>query len=89
MTPAFAAELLQRALSLALTTAGPLLLTALVVGGLVSLLQALTQIQEQTLTFIPKLLIMAAVFVFAMSWMMRGLVEFTVQMLRTLPGLAG
>jgi flagellar biosynthetic protein FliQ len=89
VTPAFAAELLQRALALALTTAGPLLLTALVVGGLVSLLQALTQIQEQTLTFIPKLLVMAAVFVFAMSWMMRGLVEFTVQMLRALPGLAG
>ncbi|NOT09590.1 MAG: flagellar type III secretion system protein FliQ [Gemmatimonadales bacterium] len=89
MTPTLAAELLQRALGLTLTVAGPLLLAALATGVLVSLVQALTQIQEQTLTFIPKLIVMAAVFVLGLTWMMRGLVEFTVQMLRALPGLAG
>ncbi len=88
MTPALAADLLQRAVMLTLTVGGPLLVAALVTGVLVSLLQALTQIQEQTLTFIPKLLVMSAVFVLGMSWMMRGVVEFTVQMLRSLPAVA-
>lgn len=88
MTPVFAAELLRRALTLALTLGGPLLLAALVTGVLVSLFQALTQIQEQTLTFIPKLFVMSAVFVLTMFWMMRGLVEFTVEMLRALPGIS-
>jgi flagellar biosynthetic protein FliQ len=88
VTPALAADLLQRAVMLTLTVGGPLLVAALVTGVLVSLLQALTQIQEQTLTFIPKLLVMSAVFVLGMSWMMRGVVEFTVQMLRSLPAIA-
>jgi flagellar biosynthetic protein FliQ len=88
MTPVFAAELLRQALTLSLTLGGPLLFAALATGVLVSLLQALTQIQEQTLTFIPKLFVMSAVFVLTMFWMMRGLVEFMVQMLRAIPGLA-
>lgn len=88
MTPVLAAELMRRAVMLTLTLGGPLLLAALVTGVLVSLLQALTQIQEQTLTFIPKLFVMSAVFVLTMFWMMRGLVEFLVQMLRAIPGLS-
>ena len=70
-----------------LVAAGPMIV-GLVVGLIVSLLQTLTQIQEQTLTFIPKLFVMSAVFVLTMFWMMRGLVEFMVQMLRAIPGLA-
>ena len=89
MTPVFAAELLKQALTLALTLGGPLLLAALLTGVLVSLFQALTQIQEQTLTFIPKLVVMSAVFLFSLFWMMRGLVEFTVRMIRAIPGMAG
>lgn len=85
MTPAFATDLLHRALSLMLITAGPMLFAALLIGVLVSLLQAVTQIQEQTMTFIPKLLIVALVFVFTLPWMMRGMVEFTVQLIQMLP----
>jgi len=80
-------ELLQRALSTVLTVGGPLLLAALVVGVVVSLLQAVTQVQEQSLTFIPKLVVVALVFMVTLPWMMRSMVSFTVQLLRGLPGL--
>jgi flagellar biosynthetic protein FliQ len=85
VTPAFALDLMRNTLFVALTTAAPLLATALLVGVLVSLVQAVTQIQEQTLTFIPKLLAMAAVFVIMLPWTMSRLVEFLVTLLRSLP----
>jgi len=79
----------QRTAMLGLLMASPLLITALTVGVVISLLQAVTQIQEQTLTFIPKLVAVAGVLVLTLPWIMRGLVEFLVQMLRTLPSLVG
>ena len=87
MTPSYALDLMRTAIIVALTTAAPLLLTALLVGILVSLVQAVTQIQEQTLTFIPKLLAMAAVFVIMLPWTMSRLVEFLVTLLRSLPAM--
>jgi len=54
----------------------------------VSLLQAVTQVQEQTLTFLPKLLAMGAVLLAAMPFMLRQLVEYLTTLLRTLPSLA-
>jgi flagellar biosynthetic protein FliQ len=62
MTPAEVIDLAQASLLLVLTVVGPLLLTSLVVGTFVSLLQALTQVQETTLTFVPKLVAMGLVF---------------------------
>lgn len=88
MTGVLAADLLQRALTMVLTVAGPMLLAALVVGIVVSLLQAVTQVQEQSLTFIPKLVVVSVVFVLALPWMMRVLVEFTVGLFRALPSVA-
>jgi flagellar biosynthetic protein FliQ len=85
MTPSLALDLMRNAIMVALTVAAPLLATALLVGILVSLIQAVTQIQEQTLTFIPKLLAMAAVFVILLPWSIARLVDFLVTMLRTLP----
>lgn len=87
MNSSVVVELLQRALSTVLTVGGPLLLAALVVGVVVSLLQAVTQVQEQSLTFIPKLVVVALVFMVTLPWMMRSMVSFTVQLLRGLPGL--
>lgn len=81
-------EILQRALTVLLTVGGPLLLSALVIGVVVSLLQAVTQVQEQSLTFIPKLVVVALVFVVTLPWMIRLMVNFTVQMLRSMPGAA-
>jgi flagellar biosynthetic protein FliQ len=89
MAPGFAIELLNRAVMTALLTAAPLLVTALVIGVLVSLVQALTQIQEQTLTFIPKLLAVAVVMLLSLPWMVRELVAYIIQTFNLLPTLAG
>jgi flagellar biosynthesis protein FliQ len=89
MSPEIAIELVQRTLKLTLMVGGPLLLAALLVGLLISLGQAVTQIQEQTLTFIPKLLAVGGLLVLLLPWIVRTLVEFTLQILRGLPGLAG
>jgi flagellar biosynthetic protein FliQ len=87
MSVALAVELVQRAVLIGLLVAGPLLLTALLVGVLVSLVQAITQLQEQTLTFIPKLLAMAAVFILTLPWFIAQLVQYLVGVLRSLPTL--
>lgn len=88
MSAGLAIELVNRAVVMVLMVAAPLLVTALVVGVLVSLVQALTQIQEQTLTFIPKLVAVAVVGVLSLPWMVRALVEYLTQILNALPGLA-
>lgn len=87
MTPALAIELIRHAVVLSLIVAGPLLLTALIVGVTVSLVQAITQLQEQTLTFIPKLLAVGLVLVVSLPWLMIKLTEFLVSVLRSLPTL--
>jgi len=89
MSAAMVIELIQRALIIGLMVSAPLLLTALVSGVVVSLLQAVTQVQEQTLTFIPKLLAVALVLILTLPWMLRTLVEYLVESLRTLPMVAG
>ncbi len=87
MNAGLAIELIQHAVMLALLVAAPLLLTALGVGLLVSLIQAVTQIQEQTLTFIPKLLGVAVIFVITLPWLLSQLVQYLTATLRSLPNL--
>lgn len=77
------------ALELALMLAAPLLLTALAVGLLVGVFQAATQINEMTLSFIPKLLAMAAVLVITGPWMLNTLVEYTRRLITDIPTLIG
>jgi flagellar biosynthetic protein FliQ len=72
-----------------LMIAAPLLLTALAVGLLVGVLQAATQINEMTLSFIPKLLALAAVLVIAGPWMLRTLIDYTRHLIESLPSLVG
>ncbi len=75
----------QRAIIVALELAAPALVLALVVGVAVSVLQAVTQIQEMTLAFVPKILAVIAAFVLFGPWMMRVLVEYTRELFMTLP----
>ena len=88
MSAAFVLEAVRQAMIVALLVAAPLLLCELVVGLLVSVVQAVTQIQEQTLTFVPKLLALAAVLMLAMPWILRVLVAYIEQTLRSLPSIA-
>jgi flagellar biosynthetic protein FliQ len=69
--------------------AAPLLLSALAVGLLVGIFQAATQIQEMTLSFIPKLMVLVLALVVGGPWMIRTLVEFTKQLFYEIPGLVG
>ena len=89
MPIALVVELARQAVTLALTLAGPLLGVALVVGLAVSVVQAVTSIQEQTLSFVPKLFAVAAVFVLLFSWMLQSLMKYTTELYRSLPGLVG
>ena len=76
------------ALELTLTLAGPVLLFALVAGLAVSVFQALTQINEITLTFIPKIAATAAALVLFGPWMLTRLISFTVTLFQSLPQYA-
>jgi flagellar biosynthetic protein FliQ len=70
-------EITNEAMKVALMLAAPMLMGALIIGILVSLFQAVTQINEQTLSFIPKILIIVAALVFFSPWMLEMLTEFT------------
>ncbi|HEX4896523.1 MAG TPA: flagellar biosynthesis protein FliQ [Solimonas sp.] len=89
MTPETVLGVGREALGLALVIGAPLLLTALAVGVLVGVFQAATQINEMTLSFIPKLLAMAAVVVIAGPWMLRLLTEYTRRLIESIPSLVG
>ncbi len=89
MTPESVLTLGREALMLAIMLGAPLLLTALGVGVLVGVFQAATQINEMTLSFIPKLLAMAAVIVIAGPWMLRMMIEYTRRLIESIPGLIG
>src|SRR3954468_23683488 len=75
-----ATDLIRHTLLIALIVSAPMLVIGLVVGIVVSLLQAVTQIQEQTLSFIPKIVAMVAAAIILMPWMGRRLLEYSVAM---------
>jgi flagellar biosynthetic protein FliQ len=76
----------QEALLMLLMVSAPVLGTALLVGLLVSLFQAVTQIHEATLAFVPKLIAVVAVFAIAGPWMLNMLVEYIRRMIEAIPG---
>ena len=75
----------QQALEVGLLVSAPLLLTALAVGLLVSIFQAATQINEMTLSFIPKLLAMFAVLVIAGPWMLTTMLDYMQRLFAAIP----
>ena len=75
-----AVDLARTALIQALLIAVPILGAGLIVGLLVSLFQAVTQIQEQTLTFVPKIITMILVAIFLLSWISAQMMDFAVDM---------
>jgi len=85
MNAAYATDLLKMLMTSAVTLAAPILLTAMVIGLAVSLFQSVTSIQEQTLTFVPKVLAIVALLVLLMPWMLRTLVEFATGMISRMP----
>ncbi|MBB4660984.1 flagellar biosynthesis protein FliQ [Conexibacter arvalis] len=82
-------HLATQALDLAIKVGLPILLVGLVVGLVVSVFQAITQIQEQSLTFIPKIIATAVVLIVAGPWMMNQLLSYTEELYRSIPTLVG
>ena len=89
MTPETVMTIAQRALEMTVMLAAPLLLVALVVGLLVGMFQAATQINEMTLSFIPKLIGMATAMLIAGPWMLKQLVSYTRMLIESIPSLIG
>jgi flagellar biosynthesis protein FliQ len=87
MSDALIVDLARNAILMALGLAAPMLIAALLVGLLVSILQAVTQIQEQTLTFVPKLIAVGLVFLIGLPWMLHIAMKYTTELFRSLPSL--
>jgi flagellar biosynthesis protein FliQ len=83
------AHLAGQAITLAIKIGGPLLLVALVLGLLVSIFQAVTQIQEQSLSLIPKIVGVAVVVVVLGPWMLGQLVSYTTDLYTAIPSMVG
>ena len=80
-------DLSRDAIITALMIAAPMLLIALGVGLLVSVIQSVTQIQEQTLAFVPKLILVGGAFIVGLPWLLQVLVQYTTQLIRGIPAM--
>ena len=89
MTPETVMSIGQHALEMTMLLAAPLLLVALAIGLLVGVFQAATQINEMTLSFIPKLVGMSVALVVAGPWMLKELVSYTRTLIESIPQLVG
>lgn len=87
MTPETVLTIGRQALETLMTTASPILLVILVTGLLISILQALTQINEATLSFVPKLILSSLVLVLAGPWMLSNLTDFISRMIMSIPAV--
>ena len=89
MTPQEVLEIGREAMQVTMYLAAPLLLTALIVGLLIGMIQAATQIQEMTLSFIPKLIGMAVALIVTGTWMLHLIMNFTIRLFENIPAMVG
>lgn len=87
MTEEFVVNLFREALYTAMLVSAPILLLSLFVGLLISIFQAATSIQEFTLTFVPKIVVVAVILVLLLPWMMEVMITFTINLFHQIPGL--
>lgn len=87
MTEDFVVHVFREALYTVMLVSAPTLLVSLVVGLMISIFQAATSIQEATLTFVPKIVVMAFVIVLTLPWILDVLISFTVNLFNQIPSL--
>jgi flagellar biosynthesis protein FliQ len=85
MTPEVAIDILKQLVERIFLVASPLLLTAMVVGLIVSLVQTITSVQEQTLTFVPKALAVLGVLILILPWILRTVLDYTSGVINLMP----
>lgn len=88
MTIELAVELMQTLVLRSLVIVAPMLLTAVVIGVSISIIQTVTSIQDQTLTFVPKIIGLGLVSMITVNWLLRSLMDFTTDFLTRLPEMA-
>ena len=89
MTPTAVVELGRQAIEITLMVSAPLFLAALITGLIVSIFQAATQINEMTLSFVPKLVVMFVTLVVAGPWMITTLTDFMRRLFESIPAMIG
>ncbi|MBQ0713809.1 flagellar biosynthesis protein FliQ [Paraperlucidibaca wandonensis] len=89
MTPDTVIEIGRQAIMVTVLLAAPLLLAALAAGLIIGMFQAATQIQDMTLSFIPKLIVLIVVLGLTGPWMLRTLVDYTRELIQMIPDLVG
>ena len=89
MTPESVLTVISNSLTITTMLAAPLLLSALATGVLIGVLQAATQINEMTLTFIPKLMTLVVMLLVAGPWMLQLIMRYTIGLFNEIPGLIG
>ena len=89
MNPQMVVSIGREALSVTVMVAAPMLLFGLVIGVVISVFQAVTQINEMTLTFVPKILAVALALLIFLPWMINMLTDFATHMFALIPQLAG
>jgi flagellar biosynthetic protein FliQ len=87
MDPSVAIDIGRQALWITLIVSGPMLIAGLLVGLLIGVFQAVTQIHEMTLTFIPKILVMVLVFLAMLPWMLIKLLDYSAGLINSIPQL--
>jgi flagellar biosynthetic protein FliQ len=85
MTPEFVISFAQEAIKVTILVSMPMLGLGLVVGLLISIFQAVTQIQEMTMTFVPKILIVLMALLYFAGWMLEQLMQFTITVIEQIP----
>ena len=85
MTTELAVELCRSAVLMAVTIGGPVLLTALAISLVVGLLQSVTQLHDQTLSFVPKLIVVSIVILFLLPWGLTQVTDYAEEMIRRIP----
>ncbi|MCF7668806.1 MAG: flagellar biosynthesis protein FliQ [Verrucomicrobia bacterium] len=89
MNPEFAADILKMMMFQAVMLAAPILLTGMMIGLCVSLFQAVTSIQEQTLSFVPKALGVVVVLLLLMPWLLKNVIDFATEVIQKMPQMVG
>jgi flagellar biosynthetic protein FliQ len=89
MTPDTVVNIGQHAMQVTVLLAAPVLLAVLVIGLAVGMFQAATQINELTLSFVPKLVVAMAVLLFTGSWMLQTMIDFVRDLIESIPSLIG
>jgi len=89
MTPDFVLSVGKETVKMVLFMSAPMLGAGMIIGLIIAILQSATQIQEMTLTFVPKIVVVLLALLFFLPWMMRSMVEYTTELITNIPYVIG